>query len=362
MVDDINNTAADGPADSYAATVIHSTILSTLLVLIITGNALLIFAILSTPRLRTITNCFIVSLAVSDVMVGLVVIPINFAFPTALLKGYTTCIYAACFTVIVCLSSISNIVAITVDRYLAITSPLKYHSIMTPRRTVATIVIIWIYAFVVGFLPVMGWRQTSTTCLRGEVYAASYAVFLLMMGLVLPLVISTTLYCRILREASRHIKQIRQCEVSTTAGEHIQQIGETVSQSNAGCGDGGVHPYHNHHHRRDQTESHHDKGNLKKNRKALRTVMYILVYFELSWVPLFVTLLIDAFFSPRLIVLEVRTFISLLALGNSVMDPFIYGYFNRDIRGRVRQITNKICQCYRRTEVSPISTISNTGP
>ncbi|XP_002734435.1 adenosine receptor A2b-like [Saccoglossus kowalevskii] len=341
MADNMNNTAAVGQA-SHIATVIHCTILSTLLVLIIAGNGLMIYAILSTSRLRITTNYFIVSLAISDMLVGLVVIPINFAFPTALLKGYTTCLQVACFTVVVCTSSITNIVAVTIDRYLAITSPLKYHAIMTSRRAIVTISLVWVYAFTIGFLPVMGWREKASTCQRGEVYAPGYAVFLFITGLVFPVAISTVLYCRILKEANRQTMRIQQieCRVSQviTANEHNhnrQEICPCEVQEN-----GSNHDKHNPH-----------SEHCNFNRKAFRTVMYILMYFELSWIPLFVTLLIDAFVSPLVIHLEVRTFTSLLALGNSVMDPIIYGYFNRDLRNRLKEIVSKMCRCFHRADL-----------
>ncbi|XP_077979021.1 beta-2 adrenergic receptor-like [Glandiceps talaboti] len=345
---DENVTIRRNLEDSLEATLLHSTILGTLMILIILGNGLLILAIATTSRLRTVTNFFIVSLALSDVMVGIIVIPLNFAFPTALLKGYTTCIYVACFTVVVCISSIMNIVAVTVDRYVAITSPLKYKCIMKPWRAVLLIVLVWTYAFVVGFLPIMGWRGKSNTCQRGEVYGPGYAIFLSVMGLFLPVAASTYLYCRILREATLQAKRIQQCQVSVIE----------YSSGNDGPGrqneDDGkrsrieTHSNNDNINQDKQGVRHSHKGHCRSNRKAFRTVLYILAYFEISWLPLFVSLLTDAFYSPLLIPLEVRTFISLLALGNSAMDPVIYGYFNRDLRIRLKEIISKCFLFYRR--------------
>ena len=97
---------------------IHVAVLSFMMVAIVVGNVLMIACIVSNRRLWKVTNAFVVSLSLSDLLVGLFVIPVNFAVPTALLDGYTTCILASSFTVVVCLLSMSNIFAVTVDRYI----------------------------------------------------------------------------------------------------------------------------------------------------------------------------------------------------------------------------------------------------
>lgn len=48
---------------------------STFIVITIIGNTLVILAVLTTRRLRTVTNCFVMSLAVADLLVGIFVMP-----------------------------------------------------------------------------------------------------------------------------------------------------------------------------------------------------------------------------------------------------------------------------------------------
>ena len=95
----------------------HLTVLLLMMIIILIGSSLMIVTIAMHSHLRTITNYFIVALSVSDLFTAVLVIPINLAFPTALFYGYTTCMYAACLTMVVCLSSIANIMAVAVDRY-----------------------------------------------------------------------------------------------------------------------------------------------------------------------------------------------------------------------------------------------------
>lgn len=50
-------------------------LLSVVIVITIIGNTLVIMAVLTTRRLRTVTNCFVMSLATADWLVGILVMP-----------------------------------------------------------------------------------------------------------------------------------------------------------------------------------------------------------------------------------------------------------------------------------------------
>ena len=55
--------------------IIPTVILAALNVVVVVGNVLVILAVFTTPKLRSVTNTFIVSLAVADLFVGLLVLP-----------------------------------------------------------------------------------------------------------------------------------------------------------------------------------------------------------------------------------------------------------------------------------------------
>lgn len=59
--------------DAFEATVV--VVLFLLIVVTVIGNTLIISAVLTTKRLRTVTNCFVTSLAVADLLVGIFVMP-----------------------------------------------------------------------------------------------------------------------------------------------------------------------------------------------------------------------------------------------------------------------------------------------
>ena len=119
----------------------------------ILGNALVIFIIVRRSTLQTVPNWFVMSLAVADFAVGTLFFPLDFfcnylevcpknniGFDVAILAIY---------------SSITNLCAMTADRYVAIVKPLRYQVWMTTRRSAFVIGITWIFTFMVDFIPVV---------------------------------------------------------------------------------------------------------------------------------------------------------------------------------------------------------------
>ena len=119
----------------------------------ILGNALVIFIIVRRSTLQTVPNWFVMSLAVADFAVGTLFFPLDFfcnylefcpkdniGFDIAILFIY---------------SSITNLCAMTADRYVAIVKPLRYQVWMTTRRSAFVIGITWIFTFMVDFIPVV---------------------------------------------------------------------------------------------------------------------------------------------------------------------------------------------------------------
>lgn len=75
-----------------------------------------------------------------------------------------------------CTASILNLCAISLDRYLAVTRPVQYPSLMTSFRAKVLVVIVWVLSFVICLPPLVGWRDThvqteaSTVLIRNQLY------------------------------------------------------------------------------------------------------------------------------------------------------------------------------------------------
>lgn len=99
-----------------------------LLVFIVGGNILTILAVRFSRRLRTvISNLFILSLAISDMVVGFT-LPYHLAFYMGSNLGNDRgwCLLRFFLIILACCVSIWNLIAIAVDRYIAIVYPLHY--------------------------------------------------------------------------------------------------------------------------------------------------------------------------------------------------------------------------------------------
>lgn len=150
---------------TMAFTALRWVVLVAFIALTICGNVLVCLAVATSRRLHQISSCFILSLAVTDLLLGLLVMPLsamlelrNGRWP---LGGVFCNIYMS-LDVMLCSASILTLLAISVDRYLAITSPLCYPRRVTPRRVAITLTAIWTCSLAVSFVSInLGWNTPN---------------------------------------------------------------------------------------------------------------------------------------------------------------------------------------------------------
>ena len=120
-------------------------------VIAICSNLLILVAFYQTRSLRSISNFFVVSLAASDLLVGLAVNPVYVVlFVTGLSFDYSHIWPARLaenwFWIQTVITSTFNLTAISVDRYIAITNTFQYSQIVTPTRCVLGAIFIWTFS------------------------------------------------------------------------------------------------------------------------------------------------------------------------------------------------------------------------
>ncbi|KAK4812183.1 hypothetical protein QYF61_009075 [Mycteria americana] len=94
-------------------------------VLSIAGNVLVCWAVAINSTLKNATNYFLVSLAVADIAVGLLAIPFAITISIGFQVDFHSCLFFACFVLVLTQSSIFSLLAVAIDRYLAIKIPLR---------------------------------------------------------------------------------------------------------------------------------------------------------------------------------------------------------------------------------------------
>ena len=203
------NTTAGAPSPLHAAVV--GTLLASINLGAVIGNALVVLSVLTNPKLRTITNRFVSSLACADLSVGALVMPlaVKVEVTGSWNLGPTLCDVWISLDVLLCTASILNLCAISVDRYTAVTRPLQTFTGSWRHRRVANAMIAgaWLLAVVITCPPLFGWRESDRSNI-GDVCTLTqdpgYVIYSALGSFYLPLVI-TTIFAYSLR---RFIKAI----------------------------------------------------------------------------------------------------------------------------------------------------------
>ncbi|XP_049822313.1 5-hydroxytryptamine receptor 2A [Aethina tumida] len=116
------------------------------------GNILVCLAVLLDRRLQNVTNYFLLSLAIADLLVSLFVMPLG-AIPGFLGSwpfGIIWCnVYVTC-DVLACSASIMHMCFISLGRYLGIRNPLKTRHSTTTRTVVLRIALVWLLSMLVS--------------------------------------------------------------------------------------------------------------------------------------------------------------------------------------------------------------------
>ncbi|XP_059184203.1 adenosine receptor A1-like [Centropristis striata] len=215
-------------------------------VLAIIGNLLVCLAVTRNKKLRTVTNYFLVSLAVADILVGLVAIPC--AVLTDLGRprhNLPLCLVLLSMLMVLTQSSILSLLAVAAERYMAILLPFKYQRIMSPRNAQLALLATWGLGAITGTVPLMDWRRQTDSdyCIFTCVVDMSYMVYFnFFCCLLVPLVAMFIIYGHIFLTVHRQLRRIAVARgppedrtASGSASTGTEDIGSSASGSTMGC-------------------------------------------------------------------------------------------------------------------------------
>ncbi|XP_072319735.1 5-hydroxytryptamine receptor 4 [Eucyclogobius newberryi] len=282
------------------------TFLSLAIVCTVVGNSLVVLSIAYFKRLRSPTNSFVMSLAVADCLVGLVVMPYSMVrtIDGCWLFGPLFCQIHSSLDVMLCTASIFHLSCIAFDRYYAVCNPLCYASKMSNNRVVSLIVICWVFPSFISVGPVTLELHVASTDVQmpedGCVFVVNqvYAVVASVVSFYLPMLIMLLAYWKIYKVAKRQARQISAMESQTV---------------------------------KDTSKKQRHRNAMKRERKAAKILGIVMGVFLLFWMPFFTVNVVDPFIGYRTGVVVWDVFLWLGYL-NSSLNPFLYGLFNRSFR------------------------------
>lgn len=198
---------------------------------IILANFLVLSSIYTNYRLRCPTCYLILSLSLADLLVGFFSIPIRISelLPYQWSRQFVWCKMALSLNLFSLSASLLNLLAVTADRFLAISFSLKYGTMITNNRTCVIITAVWLVAFVASFLPMFGigtepmeiYRIQHHLCRYGDVMERKYMALFFVLICAIPTFVITAAYFKMFvlaRNQERKIAALRVYDRGPTHG------------------------------------------------------------------------------------------------------------------------------------------------
>lgn len=287
----------------------------------VVGNTLVCLAIYIDQRLRSPTNWFIASLAVSDLFYGLAGLPFRIVVNVTVLSNLSLCYLWIWVDMVCAAASMANLAVISVDRYLKITKPFSYHRNMTKKRSFLAIGGVWLYALILATFAIIKWPGARGVLIdvRHDLCLNDNKVFYTVANIVAflsPLIVLIVSYSLIFRTALKHFNKMKDMIVGSSSKEDRRK-----------------------------------QRSIVRDFKATKTLAIVLGTFTVCWAPFFTMFTISNYnedfldhFPPKVQKAIYYLFFFILPNLNSACNPVIYAYFNVEYRRAFRKIMCFSCE------------------
>lgn len=408
MTFDPNNESITGfqyePRYDLELMVFICVLIGCVIVSIVIGNVFVISAIILEKSLQGVSNYLILSLAVTDLMVAVLVMPISLIDEISLhwYLGPAVCDMWTSFDILCCTASILHLVAISLDRYWAV-SNIDYIRRRCTKQILMMIAVVWVVAIAISIAPLFGWKDTNDHPEQTGVCKISqekaYTIFATVGSFYCPLILMVLLNFKIYRAARSRIRKkhingmhtpiraykrpsITAADATTrhnSSGSDISQDGYTVYNgvnqheepepvfndteqddatevntrflvvpSNVYVLNKQLNPPKNSNNNNTKPIAYCDKERLRKakiemkrERKAARVLGIITGAFIFCWLPFFLLALISPFCPSCDFHPAMFSVFLWLGYVNSLLNPIIYTIFNPSFRNAFRKLIFK---------------------
>ncbi|XP_039249367.2 muscarinic acetylcholine receptor M2-like [Styela clava] len=231
------------------------------------GNFFVILAFITNRSLRNFSNYLILNLAISDIIIGMFSMNIYIAYNVnstwTLGKGMCNAWLAVDY--VVSNTSVMNLLMICIDRYMAITSPVKYRRRCTPKMAAFVICIAWTISILLWAPAILLWEAIAPptdndpfsrgVCTIPFMDSSAPLTLITAFGaFYFPAMAMCALYWRVIVKIERRTSGVSSMISRATSamesrytsqwsgkksklgtdktGEHVEQIGQAVDENN----------------------------------------------------------------------------------------------------------------------------------
>ncbi|CAB1311764.1 unnamed protein product [Coregonus sp. 'balchen'] len=310
-------------------------ILTMLTLFTICGNLLVVISVCFVKKLRQPSNYLIVSLAVADLSIALAVMP--FVSITDLIGGQWV------FGQVFC-----NVFIAMDVMYLGITKPLTYPVRQNGCCMAKMVVSVWLLSASITLPPLFGWAQNvndNKVCLISQDFG--YTIYSTSVAFYIPVSVMLIMYYRIYRaaklSAAKHtitgFPRVGE-EEEARGGEEEAMEEQEEEEESVDCVSAALRL-----HReveectrfsRLMRSNRRNMSIFKQEQKAAATLGIVVGAFSVCWMPFFLLSTARPFICrvdcPSCVPLWVERTLLWLGYANSLLNPFIYAFFNRDLR------------------------------
>ncbi|XP_061782296.1 trace amine-associated receptor 13c-like isoform X1 [Nerophis lumbriciformis] len=296
------NISCRKPTAKWSEGVLLSVLLAIICIVTVVLNLLVIISISHFRQLHTPTNFLLLSLAVSDFLVGFLVMPGEILRQTSCWTlGDVLCLLYNYLSYFMTSASVVNMVLISVDRYVAICDPLHYNTKVTVKRVQICVCLSWVFVLLycsIIFRDQMAHPGKYQSC-NGECAAVidyNAGIIDVVVNFILPLSIIVTLYMRVFVVALSQARAMRS-HVTSVKPQHAVAVRAKKSEL-----------------------------------KAARTLGVLVLVFLMCFCPFYIVTLAGVSSASYLVfVINVFYF-------NSFLNPLIYALFYSWFRRAIRHI------------------------
>lgn len=313
--------------DESVKIVAQMVVFTFIIIATVVGNTLIFVSVIKFRHLRTNTNFILLSLALTDL--SMVIIMVLNAVTTVTgewIFGDWCCRAVASIGLTLSFISILHLCMLSVDRYIAIQKPFRYQFIVTRRRVITILLLIWLSVVVILNVPLADFEFRADTygCASVSTQASPsrdspYIFFLVGLFVIIPFaiicfsnaVVFKTAFTQA-RKLSRVERSLRESSADICAERADEQAAKTM-------------------------ETH----SLKREIKSARTFALVLGIFLLCYTPFYTAGTYRKIAGPAEVPRSVMLITMWIAFANSFCNPIVYGLRYSPFRKAFK----KLCSC-----------------